>query len=167
MVFDEEFTAGMADEIGKMRKRMEKELAHEDTDTFHLKFGEGGIVDIEFVVQVLQLKHGGKEKGVRNANTLQALKKLKECGFILEKDYADLSESYIFLRTVENRLRIVHDRPLNILLKSSEKLVKLARRMGYKETEEESPGAQLLRDYELHTERVREIYNRYFDLLSK
>ncbi len=167
LVFDKEFTASMADEIDKMRRRMGKELAHEDSDTFHLKFGEGGIVDIEFVVQVLQLKHGGKEKSIRNANTLHALKKLKECGFILEKDYVDLSESYIFLRTVENRLRIVHDRPLNILLKSPEKVIKLAKRMGYKETEEESPGAQLLRDYELHAERVREIYKRYFDLLSK
>ncbi|OGL40548.1 MAG: hypothetical protein A3C43_01420 [Candidatus Schekmanbacteria bacterium RIFCSPHIGHO2_02_FULL_38_11] len=165
VVFDEEFTSGMAAEIDKMRKRMEKELAREDTDTFHLKFGEGGIVDIEFVAQALQLKYGRKEKGVRNANTLDALKKLEECGFIEKKDYMDLAESYKFLRMVENRLRIVQDKPLNILLKSPEKVVKLAKRMGYQESEKESAGVQLLKDYELYTEKVREVYNRYFGIL--
>lgn len=167
VVFEKEFTPEMASEIDRMRNRMEKELAHEDIGTFHLKFGEGGIVDIEFVAQVLQLKYGAKEKGVRNANTLDALKQLEECGYLEKKDYSDLTESYRFLRMVENRLRIVQDRPLNILFKSPEKIVKLARRMGYKESEKESPGAQLLRDYGSHTERIREIYNRYFDLLGK
>ena len=94
-----------------------------------------------------------------------ALKKLEECGFIEKKDYMDLAESYKFLRMVENRLRIVQDKPLNILLKSPEKVVKLAKRMGYQESEKESAGVQLLKDYELYTEKVREVYNRYFGIL--
>jgi len=166
-VFESDFTKDMAIEIDKMRKRMEAELAREDESIFHIKFGEGGIVDIEFITQVLQMKYGKEEEKLRDANTLSALKKLEECGHLEKRDYIDLAKSYKFLRMVENRLRIVQDRPLNILFKSPERIVKLAKRMSYKESEKHSPGAQLLRDYENHTERVREIYNKYFALLSK
>ncbi|OGL39498.1 MAG: hypothetical protein A2042_00125 [Candidatus Schekmanbacteria bacterium GWA2_38_11] len=166
-VYEKDFTKEMASEIDRMRKRMETELAHEDESIFHLKFGEGGIVDIEFVTQALQLKYGKDEEKLRNPNTISALKELEECGHLEKSDYLDIINSYKFLRMVENRLRIVQDRPLNILFKSPEKIVKLAKRMGYKELEKLSPGAQLLRDYENYTERVREIYNKYFNLLCE
>ena len=65
-------------EIDNLRMRMESEIANENSQKLNLKTGKGGLVDVEFIVQMLQLKYGREEKRIRNQNTLEALKALTE-----------------------------------------------------------------------------------------
>ncbi|MBE9504699.1 MAG: bifunctional [glutamate--ammonia ligase]-adenylyl-L-tyrosine phosphorylase/[glutamate--ammonia-ligase] adenylyltransferase, partial [Proteobacteria bacterium] len=142
-------------EIDRIRKRMEFELAKEKEGTYNIKTGKGGLVDIEFIVQFLILKHGASKDAVRSPNTRIALKNLAEAMILPEEDYEVLSNAYLFLRRVENRLRIVHDQSVSELNTVSGNFTLLAKRLGYAPQD-------LLRDYKNETTKVREIYNRYF-----
>ena len=126
----------------------------------NVKSGYGGLVDIEFVVQILQLVHGGEAPSVRVQNTPLAINKLHELGVLTEVQRDGLSEAYLFLRRVENALRIVHDRPLDALPKNRAELAQLARRLGYVETEEGSIVDAFLQDYGKWTETTRALFNQ-------
>jgi glutamate-ammonia-ligase adenylyltransferase len=99
----------LAEEIAAMRRRMEVELTKEKSGQLHVKLGSGGIADIEFVVQFLQLTHGATLPSLRVGNTLKALEAARGAGLIADSDAVDLSTSYRFLRTVQNRLRVVSE----------------------------------------------------------
>lgn len=147
-------------EIREMKKKMEAKIAPEILErSHHVKLGSGGIVDIEFIVQFLQLQYGPQNPSVRQAGTLPALESLYREGFLSEADYQQLRASYIFLRTVENRLGIVQELPIKVLPTSPEDRLKLARRMGYVG---DQAGETFLKDYEKHTTAVRELYKKIF-----
>ena len=144
--------------IHGMRGRLEVERGGSGRAA-HVKVGAGGIVDIEFLVQYLQLMHGREIRGLRTPNTLEALRQAAEHGLLPPEAAADLADSYRFLRRVENRLRIVADLSVSTLPASPAKLEKLAKRMGYR-AEGDRPGREaFLGDYAAHTGRVRAIYN--------
>ena len=126
----------------------------------NVKSGYGGLVDIEFVVQILQLVHGGEAPSVRVQNTPLAINKLHDLGVLTEVQRDGLSEAYLFLRRVENALRIVHDRPLDALPKNRTELAQLARRLEYVETEGVSIVDAFLRDYGKWTETTRALFNQ-------
>lgn len=145
-------------EMMRLRERMEKELAKERAEIYNVKTGRGGIVDIEFTVQFLQLKYGKGLAGLRRAKTLDALRSLLEAGLIPSEDILALKDAYIFLMKAENRLRVLHNISTDQMELEAVKLAKLAKRLGYHGDE---PGRQFLRDYHAHTEKVREIYRRF------
>lgn len=159
-VYETEPDAELGSKIQAMRQRMEVERAGPAGKGAHVKLGSGGIVDIEFVVQYLQLQHGGENRLLRTPNTLEALRGLGAAGLLPVEESAALEESYRFLRRVENRLRIVADLSVNTLPKAPAKLEKLAKRMGYAPRPEAAAREQFLGDYTAHTGRVRAIYNR-------
>lgn len=165
IIYDNCLPPEEAREINKMRERMEIEIAGGKKQYFHIKFGEGGIVDIEFLVQALMLRYGKNNSKLMGNNTMKGLKKLHLAGIIERNDYSNLVYALLFLRTVENRIRILENRPLNIFYKKPEKIVKLAMRAGYRENKEKSPAEQLIADYEKQTETVRKIYNKFFSAL--
>jgi len=146
-------------EIHRLRTRMEVELAREKEGSYNIKTGRGGIVDIEFMVQYLQLRHGVNLPEIRSTNTLLALKAMRLCGVLTEEDSATLQAGYKFLRRLENRLRLIHDYSINDLGGPREYLDKLARRLGY-DPKLRHPGDLLMREYEETTEAVRRIYGR-------
>ncbi len=146
-------------EIHRLRMRMENELAKEKEGSYNIKTGRGGMVDVEFVVQYLQLRYGHECPDIRSANTLVALKGMKGCGILDDNDSTVLLNGYKFLRRLENRLRIIHDYSINDLGGSREYLDKLARRLGY-DSKLRHPGEQLLKDYEEVTESVRGVYGK-------
>ncbi|HEY3359851.1 MAG TPA: bifunctional [glutamate--ammonia ligase]-adenylyl-L-tyrosine phosphorylase/[glutamate--ammonia-ligase] adenylyltransferase [Polyangia bacterium] len=151
----------MAAVIARMRARMEKELAREEPGRYNIKSGRGGLVDIEFVVQYLQLRYGGADRTLRLRGTLPALGALRAAGVLPEAAAQALTEGYLFLRRLENRLRIVQDRSISELRSDPVEIEKLARRMGYHDPSAAS-GARLLGDYLTHTGRVRELYRTFF-----
>jgi glutamate-ammonia-ligase adenylyltransferase len=130
------------------------------TSTANVKSGYGGLVDIEFVVQTLQLVHGGEVPSVRVQNTLLAIDRLHKIGILTETQRDGLTEAYQFLRRVENALRIVHDRALDALPRNRTELGQLARRLGYKETENTSTAETFLQDYGKWTETTRSLFNQ-------
>jgi glutamate-ammonia-ligase adenylyltransferase len=143
--------------IDRIRNRMINELIELLNKDRHIKLSPGGIVDIEFITQILQLKYGYADKDIRDTNTSNALKTLKEKGCLSEIDSSKLIDAYYFLRTLESRLRIVEDASLDILPADDVSLEELARRMGYRG---KSIGNRLIKDFRLKIKTVREIYGK-------
>ena len=146
-------------EIHRLRMRMETELAKEKEGSYNIKTGRGGLVDVEFVVQYLQLKHGRDYPDIRSTNTIVALKSMKGGGILAEDACETLLSGYKFLRRLENRLRIIHDYSMNALGGSREYLNRLARRLEY-DPRLKNPGDLLMKDYERVTEGVRGVYDQ-------
>ena len=146
-------------EIHRLRMRMENELARETVGSYNIKTGRGGMVDVEFIIQFLQLKHGSEHREIRNCNTLLALDAMRRLDLVPENDYQALAEGYRFLRRLENRLRIIHDYSMNDLGGPLKYLNKLARRLGY-DALLKNPGEALMADYERVTSAVRAVYER-------
>jgi glutamate-ammonia-ligase adenylyltransferase len=116
---------------------MEEEIALESKgDHYDIKAGEGGLVDVEFAVQVLQLAHGGAHKSLRTPGTVEALDAMSKAGLVNEKQYNTLLRAYLFYREIENRSQIYQDRSDPRIPKDVRKAKPLARRLGYKNDEE-------------------------------
>jgi len=130
------------------------------TSITNVKSGYGGLVDIEFAVQTLQLVHGKAAPSVRVQNTPLAIERLHDIGVLTKEQCDGFSEAYLFLRRVENALRIVHDRALDALPKNRTELAQLARRLGYEETEGASTVDAFLKDYGKWTETTRSLFNQ-------
>lgn len=145
-------------EIHRLRMRMEAEIARESAGSYNIKTGRGGMVDVEFVVQYLQLSYGRDFPDIRNANTLLALQAIKGCCLIPEEQGDTLLNGYICLRRLENRLRIIHDYSMNDLGGSREYLNKLALRLGYAPNLQH-PGEVMMKDYEEMTGAIRRVYD--------
>ncbi len=146
-------------EIHRLRMRMENELARETGGTYNIKTGRGGMVDVEFAAQYLQLKYGCRFPELRTPSTIVALKEVQTLGLVPDGAAETLLTGYTFLRMLENRLRIIHDYSSNDLTGSRSYLNKLAKRMGY-DAGLKNPGAALICDYEEITGRIRDCYDR-------
>lgn len=149
-------------EIREMKQKINREVEQKGKTHRDVKLGYGGIREIEFLIQSLQLIYGGRDRGLRERNSLIALHTLAQKGLITYQENADLSKAYAFLRTVEHRIQILDDRQTQTLPTCDAELRSLARRTGYLEQGRETE--TLLRDYTNHTRRVRSVYG---DLLSQ
>ena len=158
-VYERPLPPDAAAEIHRLRTRMERELANERRGRYNIKLGRGGLVDIEFLVQYLQLERGRDLPGVRTPNTLEAIASLERAAVLPAADAATLAGSYRFLRRLENRLRIVQDRSINDLVGEGPELAKLARRLDTGDGG--ATGKDLIGEYQAHTEAVRALYTRY------
>jgi glutamate-ammonia-ligase adenylyltransferase len=146
-----------------LRTRMEHELARERLDRsparYDVKLGRGGIVDIEFATQWLQMHHG-RDRRVRTTETEVALSALETCGY-LDAELADaLREGWRFLRRVEQRQRISHGTSATLLEEGAPGLVTLARRMGMHDAPRARANVALLERYLAVTREVRAAYLR-------
>jgi glutamate-ammonia-ligase adenylyltransferase len=146
-------------EIHRLRMRMETEIARESAGSYNIKTGRGGMVDVEFIVQYLQLAYGREFPDIRSTNTVEALQAIKGCGLIPEEEGETLLNGYTCLRRLEYRLRIVHDYSMNDLGGSREYLNKLARRLGY-DPNLRNPGEVMMKNYEEMTGAVRRVYDK-------
>lgn len=122
-----------------------------------VKTGRGGIRDIEFVIQFLQLLNGGDLPELRTGNTLDALGRLERVGCLTSLEQSILEQNYAFLRKIEHRLQIMFDLQTHLLPEHSDELRKLALRMGYAARGEQSALEAFLSDYRAKTELNRKI----------
>ncbi len=151
-------------EIHHLRMRMERELAGEDEKRFNLKKGRGGLVDIEFLTQMLQLAHGHRLRALRRRGTLKALEQLLEHKILNKYDYRLLSEGYSFLRRLDHRLRLERDQSIDAFEADPARLEGIARSL-YKSRpggKGARAGRRLLRDYEATREKIRACYEKHF-----
>jgi glutamate-ammonia-ligase adenylyltransferase len=149
-------------EIRRLRQRMERELAREGHGRINIKTGRGGLVDIEFLTQMLQLTYGASVPRVRVRSTLGALAALAEIGVLPPADHALLAEGYRFLRRVENALRLAYDRPVEDLDRGRTDVSMVAKRMGFQGAADAVRDALWL-EYERRREAIRAAYERWFD----
>jgi glutamate-ammonia-ligase adenylyltransferase len=124
-VLGQPWSAEQVGEIRAMRGRLESTASPRS-----LKRGPGGLVDVEFLVQLLQLKHGREHSDIVRSNIWDALDAIDAAGLLPPTTAASLRDGYSFLRRVEARLRVVTDRPLTEVPESAEDRDKLARRLG-------------------------------------
>jgi [glutamine synthetase] adenylyltransferase / [glutamine synthetase]-adenylyl-L-tyrosine phosphorylase len=161
-----ELSENLSREISHLRSRIEGELARENESLRNVKTGRGGLVDIEFALQYLQLLHGRTYPSLRQTNTLEALKAVQKTGLVEQKLIEDLETGYRFLRLTESRLRILEDKSIDDLHLESTALERLAERAGYRRSivTGESAGNRFFADYENHTENIRQAYLRILDV---
>jgi glutamate-ammonia-ligase adenylyltransferase len=143
-----------------MRRRMEKERGREGPTRKNFKLGRGGLADVEFVCQILQLSYGAERPEIRTPNTFDGLVKLSTAGFIEPAEGVALAEAYGFLRQVEKQLRVERERSVDTLPAAEEKLSTLARRMGLKDRSPVGLAQAFLQEYERLTGVVRQLYER-------
>ena len=143
--------------IEAMRKAAASKAARSPAGGLDVKNGEGGIRDVEFLVQGLQLIHGPDRPELLLGNTLEALKALEEARVLPGEIRAQLEGDYLFLRRIEHFLQIFEDRQIHTLPRDRAERNALARRMFGREGDE----ARLAAELEACTERVRKAYTTH------
>ena len=149
--------ADMVRSIRHIKARVEKERVptSEDPD-FHLKLGPGGLSDIEFLVQMLQLRVGHSEPLARTSSTMGGLSALEGLGLLTAAETAGLAESYQLCTRIRNRLFLQIARPYDSLPTDGEESARLARSLGYDNRSE------LREEYRRVTRRARRIFEQKF-----
>jgi [glutamine synthetase] adenylyltransferase / [glutamine synthetase]-adenylyl-L-tyrosine phosphorylase len=161
MVWEAGDRPGFVGEVQAMRRRVEDHIppGHAERE---LKLGRGGLRDVEFAVQLLQLVHGRGDTSLRLGGTLPALTALSAGGYVGREDAATLIASYRFLRTVEHRLQLLRLRRTHLLPTDEQQLHWLARSLGYKPDHRGDAVAVLRAELALHTREVRRLHEKLF-----
>ncbi len=141
--------------VRQAKDRIEAELRRRGRDWGEVKLGTGSIRDVEFVVQALQLVHGANSRHVRSPNTLDGLVRLTDAGVLHADEYRRLTDGYVFLRTIEHALQLMHNRQEHAMPDDSRGLSSLAHRLDFASAD------QLLLHYEGHRSSIRSIFEKY------
>jgi glutamate-ammonia-ligase adenylyltransferase len=144
-------------QVRQLKQRIQRQLSSRGEAKGHVKLAPGGIRDIEFLVQALQLEAGGAEPDVITGNTLDALHRLAAARLVTREDADELHEAYVFLRLVEHRLQLMNNQQVHRLPGNAVELQVLARTLGFQGTE---VARQLEDAYASHTARVQAIFER-------
>ncbi len=143
--------------IKALKRRIEDRASDRGVAESDVKAGHGGIRDVEFVIQFLQLLSGGVEPSVRTGNTLEAIDRLAKTGGLTHQERALLDENYCFLRTLEHRLQIMYDLQTHQLPTEADDLGKVAMRMGFVSTPHVTALQAFQASYQQRTEVNRKI----------
>jgi glutamate-ammonia-ligase adenylyltransferase len=145
-----------AEDALHLRRRQMRELAK--SGEINVKYSAGGIVDVEYAIQYLQLVHGAAKPELRLTNTLDALDQLHRSGIIERDRFEVLRDGYSFLRKLIDALRIVRGDASDLVLpeESSDEFKTLARRLGYRERNWKKGAALLAQDIRQWMGRVHE-----------
>jgi glutamate-ammonia-ligase adenylyltransferase len=145
------------DEVRAMRRRIIEAVPRDELDR-EIKRGPGGLRDIEFAVQLLQLVHGRADETLRSSSTLDALHALTEGGYVGQVDGAALAKAYRFLRTVEHRLQLQRLRRTHTVPADPAELRWLAHALGYRGDAHGDSAAKFRTDWVRHAGDVRRLH---------
>ncbi len=157
MVWSAAEREGFVTDVQAMRRRVIEHIPAHHAER-QLKLGSGGLRDVEFAVQLLQLVHGRADPAIRPPTTLSALAELTRGGYVGREDGAALDEAYRFLRTLEHRMQLSHLRRTHVVPEDEEVLRALARSMGMRR----EPVEELNRQWRLHGKKVRRLHEKLF-----
>ena len=133
-IFPRSVSADIMEEIAALKERIENEIVGQSSLHRNVKLGYGGIREIEFIVQTLQLLHGARHAFLQERNTLKALRALPQLQILPEREMDELIEAYRFLRTVEHRLQIESEAQTHTLPDQPAARERLARSLGFART---------------------------------
>ena len=154
---DEYVYTGESFDVTAMRAMRERQVRHlVSGGTFNLKYSQGGLVDVEYLVQGLQITHGRDLPELRQTNTREAMAALAQAGILSAEDYTRLRKAHTFLRWLIDSLRVVRGNAKDVTVpaENSEEYAYLARRMRFDDP------AMLRAELTRYTEDVREINTR-------
>ena len=148
---------GFVGDVQAMRQRVTELIPTKDAAN-ELKLGRGGLRDVEFAVQLLQMVHGRSDEMVRSANTLIALGELATWGYVGREDAATLDAAYRFLRTLEHRIQVHRMRRTHIMPTDEIEQRRLGRSLGFAL----DPIDDLTKEWRKHAREVRRIHEKLF-----
>ncbi len=154
IVYGRAATAEELEQVRQMRHRIETERGDQQHIDLEFKTGPGGLVDVEFLVQGLQLRYGHDHPQLRTAHTLAVLNRLTALGLIEEDQSAALRTNYFFLRRIESVLRRVDNTSLSKIPLDDHEQQRLGTRLGF------ATAAEFLRTYRHTTRKTRELYEK-------
>ena len=154
-VFPRYFDDDTLEEILEVKRRTEAQIADRGATERDAKMGRGGIRDIEFAVQALQLLNGGKSPDLRTPNTLEAIEALGERGLLTAFEATALASNYAFLRQIEHRLQIEGSQQRHELPHDPADLDAFGVRLGY------ASGASFMAAYRDRAKETRDILDRF------
>jgi [glutamine synthetase] adenylyltransferase / [glutamine synthetase]-adenylyl-L-tyrosine phosphorylase len=154
VIYARPLTTEEAGEIRQMRRRVETERGDQKNVELEFKTGPGGLMDVEFLIQSLQLQHGHAHLTLRTAHTLAALNRLASLGLVEEGHASQLRQHYLFLRRIESILRRMENKSVAHLPSEEREQTLLARRLSFAGREE------FLGAYRHATRRVRVLYEQ-------
>ncbi len=148
-----------------LRRQQLKQLV--EPGTVNVKLSAGGLVDIEYAIQYLQLMHGHRHAVLRTPNAMQALAGLVECGIVSRQDGENLRKAYLFIRMLIDGLRMVRGNAKDLVLPpaGSDEFIFLARRVGYTTDDWQAGARHLQSDIEDHMKKTREFWEKSFGKL--
>ncbi|MFE7747443.1 bifunctional [glutamine synthetase] adenylyltransferase/[glutamine synthetase]-adenylyl-L-tyrosine phosphorylase [Streptomyces sp. NPDC057428] len=144
-------------DVQKMRRRVVDNIPVDRVDR-ELKLGPGGLRDVEFAVQLLQLVHGRSDNTLHSGSTLEALRALADGGYVGRADAAQLDEAYRFLRAMEHRIQLYRLRRTHLVPEDEADLRRLGRSLGLRT----DPVAELNRAWRRHASVVRRLHEKLF-----
>ncbi|MFM9135674.1 MAG: bifunctional [glutamine synthetase] adenylyltransferase/[glutamine synthetase]-adenylyl-L-tyrosine phosphorylase [bacterium] len=144
-------------DVQAMRRRVEGHIPAKEADR-QLKLGRGGLRDVEFAVQLLQLVHGRSDVMLRSPTTLVALEALATWGYVGREDGATLAAAYRFLRTLEHRIQLLGLRRTHVVPDDAESLRRIGRSLGFRG----DPVDELMEEWRRHAREVRRIHEKLF-----
>jgi glutamate-ammonia-ligase adenylyltransferase len=145
------------EDVQAMRRRVEQNLPAKEAGR-QLKLGPGGLRDVEFSVQLLQLVHGRVDPRLRTGNTLEALEALATYGYVGRDDAADLDRAYRMLRALEHRIQLQRLRRTHVVPSDPVDLRRLGRALGLTR----DPAAELEELWRRHAREVRRLHEKLF-----
>ncbi|MFB7344042.1 bifunctional [glutamine synthetase] adenylyltransferase/[glutamine synthetase]-adenylyl-L-tyrosine phosphorylase [Streptomyces hydrogenans] len=144
-------------DVQAMRRRVVDNIPVDRVDR-ELKLGPGGLRDVEFAVQLLQLVHGRSDATLHSGSTLDALAALAAGGYVGRADAAQLDEAYRFLRAMEHRIQLYRLRRTHLVPEGEEDLRRLGRSLGLRT----DPVAALNKEWKRHASVVRRLHEKIF-----
>ncbi|MCX4980510.1 bifunctional [glutamine synthetase] adenylyltransferase/[glutamine synthetase]-adenylyl-L-tyrosine phosphorylase [Streptomyces sp. NBC_00572] len=144
-------------DVQKMRRRVVDNIPAAQVER-ELKLGPGGLRDVEFAVQLLQLVHGRSDAGLHSGTTLDALAALAAGGYVGRADAAQLDEAYRFLRAMEHRIQLYRLRRTHLVPEDEADLRRLGRSLGLRT----DPVAELNKEWKRHAAVVRRLHEKLF-----
>ncbi|WP_329199266.1 bifunctional [glutamine synthetase] adenylyltransferase/[glutamine synthetase]-adenylyl-L-tyrosine phosphorylase [Streptomyces sp. NBC_01435] len=144
-------------DVQKMRRRVVDNIPADRVDR-EIKLGPGGLRDVEFAVQMLQLVHGRSDTTLRSGTTLEALRALAEGGYVGRVDAAQLDDAYRFLRAMEHRIQLYRMRRTHLVPEDAADLRRLGRSLGMRT----DPITELNQVWKRHASVVRRLHEKLF-----
>ncbi|WP_151772950.1 bifunctional [glutamine synthetase] adenylyltransferase/[glutamine synthetase]-adenylyl-L-tyrosine phosphorylase [Streptomyces abyssomicinicus] len=144
-------------DVQQMRRRVVAGIPAAELER-ELKLGPGGLRDVEFAVQLLQLVHGRADTSLRSGTTLDALKALATGGYVGREDAAGLDAAYRFLRETEHRIQLYRLRRTHLMPEGEDDLRRLGRSLGLRA----EPVTELRKEWRKHSSVVRRLHEKLF-----
>ena len=160
---DVEQGLAIVEEVRSVKERIDAKMAERGHEQRNVKLGVGGIREIEFLVQTIQVLAGRRLPGILGRGTLGSLVRLQKAGILSGKQQADLTRAYQFLRDVEHKLQMVHDLQTHALPDQQKELERCAIRMGYDRADRPIALKQFQADLAAHTTLVHDIFRSFFE----
>ena len=157
MVWEVSTRENFVPDVRSMRRRVLENIPSQHRDR-ELKLGAGGLRDVEFAVQLLQLVHGRGDDSLRSPTTLQALRALIDGGYVGRRDGAAMEEAYEFLRTLEHRIQLHRLRRTHMVPVDEEDLRRIGRSMGFRQ----KPAESLEKEWLAQKRVVRRLHEKLF-----